>query len=78
MTKIYAELDDIRFHYDSKDDIASIATYRAGEGYDVTELSIEDLRALNRYIQQVLDLKEQCRWEAEQKNRNIGVVRNDY
>lgn len=73
MTKIYAELDDIRFHYDSEGDIASIAVYKAGEGYDVTELNIEDLRALNRYIQQVLDLKEQRRWEAEQKNREVTI-----
>lgn len=73
MTKCYAELDDIRFHYDSETDKASVATYKPGQGYDVTELSIEDLRALNRYIQQVLDLKEQRRWEAEQKNREVTI-----
>lgn len=75
MTKIYAELDPgIRFHYDSETDRASIAVKSLEANiFDVGELNIEDLRALNRYIQQVLDLKEQRRWEAEQKNREVTI-----
>ncbi len=75
MTKYYAELDQgIRFHYDSKTDKASVARRIREKGdlydvYDVAELTVEDLRALNRYLQQVLEMMEQRKWEETERNR---------
>lgn len=79
MTKIYAELNGgIRFHYDSETDKASIAKSIAkcpsgDDIYDVIELTIEDLRTLNRYLDHVLQIKEQRKWEEVERGRGCKI-----
>ena len=73
MTRYYAELDSLRFHYDSEKNIASISKSCDDdikhELYEVAKLSIEDVRTLSRYLQMVLELMEQRRWEETERIR---------
>lgn len=75
MTEIYAEVNNrIRFHYDSESDKASIAVSPTSENiYNVYELNIEDIRTLNRYLDQVLQIMEQHKWEEMERGRGPKI-----
>lgn len=80
MTEINAELNDagIRFRYNSACNKAFIAKrIRDKSGlydvYDDIELNIEDLRALQCYLDQVLRIMEQRKWEELERGRGDKI-----